>query len=199
MTRMKQTILLADNDLDYLEITKEFLEMHGFHVIGAKNAMEAHRLLLQESQRIQVAVLDARLMSNEDERDTSGIDLAKLQLAPAIIVTSFPSTASAVEALRPFNGRSPAIDFVDKRDTLEVLLQAIQNALPHRNAVFHLLYTAFNETELRTLCFTLQIAYDDLPGPTHHDKARELLLAAERLGLFYRLVELCRRERPNMV
>lgn len=196
---MKPTILLADNDLDYLAITQEFLENHGFQVVGVSNVLDAHRALLNDHPRIQVAVLDVRLMSNDDERDTSGIDLAKLHLVPAVIVTTYPSLSYAVEALRVFNGRSPAVDFVDKRDSLDILLQAINKTLPHRDTMLEILRKAFNETELRTLCFRLQIEYDDLIGNTHHDKARELLLTIERQGRFYRLVELCRKERPNLV
>jgi CheY-like chemotaxis protein len=84
----KNTILLADNDEDFIEITVEFLEGCGFEILTATNPFTAHQILLREQEQIQVAVFDSRLMDDFDEHDTSGIDLAKLfTIVPSIILT----------------------------------------------------------------------------------------------------------------
>ncbi|MCB8942484.1 MAG: hypothetical protein H6658_01790 [Ardenticatenaceae bacterium] len=193
------TILLADNDEDFIEITTEFLEKCGFEVMTATNPLTAHQILLKEQARIQVAVFDSRLMNDLDEYDTSGIELARLfGMVPSIIMTRFPSVPNAVEALRPLNGRANAKDYVDKRDGLDVLLQAIQNVLPLPSLVeiHQKLMAYFNESDLRHLCFTLNIEYDNLTGKTRRGKARELVLYFEKQERLAELVATCRRERP---
>ncbi|MCA9867590.1 MAG: hypothetical protein KC410_13975 [Anaerolineales bacterium] len=54
----------------------------------------------------------------------------------------------------------------------------------------------FDLEEVRTLCFALGIAYDDLGGEGRRGKARELLLLAGRHDRMADLLALLRRERP---
>ena len=195
------TIFLADNDEDFVAITTEFLEDCNFKVITATNPLTAHQILLQNQGQIQVAIFDSRLMDDMDERDTSGIELAKLfTIVPSIILTRFPSVPDAVAALRPLNGRPPARDYVDKRDGLEVLLQAIQNILPPPSTIeiHEKLMRHFSEGDLRQLCFALNVDYDNLPGRSRRGKARELVLFFEKQGRLPELVAACRKERPSI-
>ena len=60
------------------------------------------------------------------------------------------------------------------------------------------LITHFNDNELRDLCFSLAIDYENLPGAGKADKARELVAYCERFGRTDELVEACRRLRPNV-
>ena len=55
----------------------------------------------------------------------------------------------------------------------------------------------FDESELRTLCFDLGIDYNDLPGATKADRARELIARLERCGCIPELVDKCRSLRPK--
>jgi hypothetical protein len=55
----------------------------------------------------------------------------------------------------------------------------------------------FDEGELRTLCFDLGIEYENLPGTTKADKARELVLYFEHRGRIPELLELIRNSRPE--
>lgn len=195
------TILLADNDEDFIAITVEFLESQGFKILTATNPLTAHQILLQDQAQIQAAVFDSRLMDDLDERDTSGIELAKLfTMVPSIILTRFPSVPDAVKALRPLNGRSTARDYVDKRDGLDTLLQAIHKILPLPSLVeiHKKLMTHFNESELRHLCFMLQLDYDDLPANDKRGKVRELILYYERYERLAELVAACCKERPSL-
>jgi hypothetical protein len=56
----------------------------------------------------------------------------------------------------------------------------------------------FNESELRDLCFELDVDYEDLPGEGKTAKARELVAYHERRGLIPKLAEICRHLRPNV-
>jgi hypothetical protein len=67
-----------------------------------------------------------------------------------------------------------------------------------RTTLYELLKQHFNETELRDLCFVLNIEYDDLPGSGRADKARELIRSCERDERVADLVEACRKAHPNV-
>jgi hypothetical protein len=54
----------------------------------------------------------------------------------------------------------------------------------------------FSPTELRNLCFTLNVPYNDLPRETHSELARELVTYAVRHGRFVELVQTCQARRP---
>lgn len=126
----RATILLADNDLDFLKTRAEFLEQEGYRVIPAKDPIEARRVLDQGG--IDLAVLDIRLQDDDDEKDTSGLTLAKevARSMPKIILTAFPSVDAVREALRPqLDGLPAAVEFVSKAEGAEALLLAINRAL----------------------------------------------------------------------
>ena len=57
--------------------------------------------------------------------------------------------------------------------------------------------TFFDDGELRTLCFDLGIDYDNLPGDSKTDKARELVGYCERRGHVVALYEAIYKRRPN--
>jgi tetratricopeptide (TPR) repeat protein len=60
------------------------------------------------------------------------------------------------------------------------------------------LATRFNEEELRTLCFDLDIYYDDLPAMGKTGKSRELVKFVERRGRVPELVTTLTRLRPDI-
>ena len=60
-----------------------------------------------------------------------------------------------------------------------------------------MLIDLYDVSELRTLCVDLDIRYDDLPGDTITDKARELVSKLEREGRVPELIELGKESRPN--
>jgi len=129
-TSSKATILFADNDLSLLETSKEFLEKSGYTVITATNPKEATTKL--ETDGIDVAVLDIRLENDEDERDRSGLILAKnvARSVPKIIVTNFPSYDYVREALRPqLDGLQVAVKFIDRNEGLGAVREAIEDVL----------------------------------------------------------------------
>ncbi len=59
---------------------------------------------------------------------------------------------------------------------------------------------AFNDKELRTLCFDLQdhdLEYDDLEGDAKDRKIIELIGHFERRGILKLLIDYCKEKRPN--
>jgi DNA-binding NtrC family response regulator len=87
----KATILFADNHTHFLNTRKEFLERAGYRVITADNLEAARRIL--EGGQIDLAILDIRLVDDDDEKDTSGLTLAREtnRFVPKIILTRFPT------------------------------------------------------------------------------------------------------------
>jgi Effector-associated domain 7 len=61
----------------------------------------------------------------------------------------------------------------------------------------YILTRYFNDSELRNLCFELNIDYESLRGQGKGDRVIELVMYAERHGRTDDLVTLCRRLRPN--
>lgn len=61
------------------------------------------------------------------------------------------------------------------------------------------LEAAFDDTDLRSLCFELNIKYENLPGKTHREHLLELIDYGRRHGLLADLVTYCRKERPHVV
>lgn len=57
----------------------------------------------------------------------------------------------------------------------------------------------FNLSELRTLCFALEVDYEHLAGENKLDKIRELILYLTRHGLFSELLPLLQSLRPSVV
>jgi DNA-binding response OmpR family regulator len=126
----KRNVLFADNDPDYLDTRSEQLEGAGFIVFKAGSFEEAEQIL--HEQRIHLAIIDLRLRDDGDDRDTSGLTLAKKEVyssVPKIILTRFPSYEYVREALGPaLTGLPPAVDFLAKQEGSKVMMQAIEKA-----------------------------------------------------------------------
>jgi predicted nucleotide-binding protein len=123
-------VLFADNDTDFLQTWSEYLEREGYHVIPATTVVETRELLLQG--RVDLAILDIRLERDKDEKDKSGLNLAReVALAvPKIILTGFPNVQAVREALGPALNELPvAVDFIDKNDGPKALVKAVKKAL----------------------------------------------------------------------
>lgn len=62
----------------------------------------------------------------------------------------------------------------------------------------HVLTNYFNDSELRNLCFELNIDYENLHGQGKIDRVIDLVMYAERHGRTIELVTQCRRLRPHI-
>jgi two-component system response regulator (stage 0 sporulation protein F) len=132
-------VLVVDNRASDRLVVRECLEHEGYTVFEAPTSTEAERLLAGE--QIDLCVIDLRLVSDVDEKDVSGIALARRidPKIPKIIWTSFPTYTAVRKALGPnHNGIPPAVGFVSKQDDegLPALLSAVKLALTPANGVF---------------------------------------------------------------
>lgn len=124
---MPKTILFADNHLDFLSTWTEYLELAGYRVYTANSPEEARTIILRGN--IHLAIFDKRLVDDNDEKDISGIDLAKdprLGFICSVILTDYPSHQNVRTVLRP--GESSAVDFISKEDGPQEMLDALSRA-----------------------------------------------------------------------
>jgi len=104
MDNKKKTILLVDDDVDYLFQTRLNIEQFGFNVVTAESQSEAEMLL--ETVRPDLAVIDLMM-----ERDDSGFILAfklknKYPDVPVIIATAVSAETGMSFSLNPDEDRS---------------------------------------------------------------------------------------------
>ncbi|MBM4256656.1 MAG: hypothetical protein FJ147_12265 [Deltaproteobacteria bacterium] len=85
--------------------------------------------------KVDLLITDIRLENDDDEKDVSGLTLAKAfpLSIPKIILTGFPSVNLVREAFRD----SAAVDFVAKSEGDEELLKAIHSSLLRNVFVVH--------------------------------------------------------------
>lgn len=67
----------------------------------------------------------------------------------------------------------------------------------NKQALRRLIDAHFNDPEINTLCFDLDVDYESLPGQGKSARIAELILAFNRMGRLPELMEYCRRERPK--
>lgn len=123
-------ILMADNDPDFLETRREFLEKEGYEVVTASSPLDAQEKF--QLADIDLAIVDIRLLNDDDEKDVSGLELAKSieRPLPILILTGYPAVEYVRQALRfQVNGIPTAHDFVIKEEGPKALLTAVRGAL----------------------------------------------------------------------
>lgn len=124
------TVLVANDDDEALRRQEEALTSEGFKVLTATRSEEAKKAL--RSNQVDVAVLDIRLDNEDDEADTSGLDLAESEAAGVlkVLTTVWPNPDIKRRAER-LKTESKIEDFVDNGRT-DAILKAVWKALAHR-------------------------------------------------------------------
>ena len=102
----KEKILFVDDDESILDIASEYFQYKGYHIITAKNGLEAVKIL--ENEKIDCCFTDI----NMPEMD--GLELAEYirkidNTIPVIIMTGYPSLDNTIRTLK--NG---VVDFLIK-------------------------------------------------------------------------------------
>ncbi|MFN8457505.1 MAG: DNA-binding response regulator [Anaerolineae bacterium] len=127
---MKRYVLFADNDKEFLDTRSEQLEAADFIVFKAASLEEAEQIL--QTKWVHFAIIDLRLRDDNDDRDMSGLTLAKREeyrSIPKIMLTRFPSYEYVREALGPaLMGLPPAVDFLAKQEGSGAMMQALEKA-----------------------------------------------------------------------
>ncbi len=127
---MPSTILLMDNIKETLDKWGSLLEEVGYRVVKVSTLEEAENVLT--NKWVHLAILDIRMVAEEDENDISGLLLAQkpeYAAVPKIVLTAYPSFEYARLILAPNEqGRRPAINFIAKDEGPQALLEAIRLA-----------------------------------------------------------------------
>lgn len=170
------TILFADNDPSFLITRAEFLENEGYRVLKASSLGEARHLLSETY--IHLAVLDIRMVDDDDEKDVSGLTLAQdpaYRLIPKIILTGFPTYRAVREALGPaVDGLPPAVGFLDKNEGPHALIQAVEQACAQHVRINRKLRIRWGrKNDLSPLCL-VHLVTDDLARERLVDRTGEL-------------------------
>lgn len=117
---MKPSMLIVDDDADFLELLAGAMEARGFRCAGARDAAEAMTLI--EQMRFSHAVLDLNLGPGD-----SGLVVLRylLNVQPdcqAVMLTGFASIATAVEATR-----DGAVQYLPKPASADEIVAAFEN------------------------------------------------------------------------
>ena len=137
MNQHEIIVLLIDNDRDFLNTRAESVRKAGYQVLRAYSLKEARERLMNE--RVHVVVTDVRLVNDDDDRDTTGITVAKdgqFHSIPKIVLTGFPSFQGVREVMgpreatsSPSEGMPPAIYYLAKDEGPAAMIEAIQVAV----------------------------------------------------------------------
>lgn len=120
---IKTKILLVDDDDDYRQSLRGFLELEGYLIEVAASFEAAHHKMI--TLQFDLILADLRLV---DDNDIKGLEVARMATemqVPCIIITGFPSVETTKLALRTLGLNSLAIDYVLKKDGPDAVLSAI--------------------------------------------------------------------------
>jgi len=124
-------ILFVDNDSDFLNTRAAYLKAAGHNVLKASNPAEAEALL--RNTHLHLALIDVRLIDDDDQRDTSGLVLAEnpeFRMIPKIILTGYPRLEGAQRALVPGpDGIAHTVNYVLKEAGPEAMVDAVETAI----------------------------------------------------------------------
>jgi DNA-binding response OmpR family regulator len=124
------TILFADNLPEQVASRIRLLESYGYRVLPALTLQAAEKIMLEE--HVHLAILDIRMIDEDDEKDVSGLSLAKdsrFRSIPKIVYTGYSTLETMRTALKyPLVGMPDAVDYLVKLSSDEVFLTAIQTA-----------------------------------------------------------------------
>lgn len=126
---MRHVILLADNQEEDRVTWQRVLTNAGYDVRLARSPEEAHKLL--QSTRIDLAIIDLRLVDDDDEKDVSGLILAKERAyrhIPKIILTAFDTGYSNLREVLgvAVDELPPTVAFVRKDERPQVLTEVVR-------------------------------------------------------------------------
>jgi DNA-binding response OmpR family regulator len=139
----KAKVLLVDNDPDYRESLRLLLELEDYAVKEMDSVAAAEAALAESAsterapreRRIDLVLADLRLTDHENDRDFSGLLVAKAaseRAIPCIVITQYDTVEATRRALRARGAEPLAQDMVPKRDGPQAVMDAIEVVLSRR-------------------------------------------------------------------
>jgi DNA-binding response OmpR family regulator len=190
----KGRILFADNDSRFLRVRSEFLEKEKYEVIQASTPEEVEQLL--QDTWVHLAILDIRLVNDNDDSDESGLKLAKDESyrgTPKIIITGFPSVQAVRDALGPaLDGLPPAVDFVAKSVGPEAMIQAVKQAFTNHVHINWDLEIQSNPSKSLSFLHLANLIDSNLPKDILLERGDELEDLFRRLFYEYKKIRIDR-------
>ncbi len=133
MRTTKTTILVVDDDMDYLFQVKLKLEQSGYRVVTADSQKEAETLL--EKTKPDLAILDL-MMENEDSGFILSYKIKKRYPdVPVIIATAVAAETGITFDINDENNRKwiKADQFLEKGIRSDLLISEIERLLSEKN------------------------------------------------------------------
>jgi|SaaInl7_200m_RNA_FD_contig_61_565866_length_2082_multi_6_in_0_out_0_3 CheY-like chemotaxis protein len=130
---MTNTLLLViDDDIEYLENAKEFLEEYGFDVRTTADANEACQMLTEGSYA--AVLIDLHLEDSRNIFNYSGLTLVDrinaFSTIPKIIITKYKDFDALQKAKSSkLHGKSQVAEYILKMDGLPKLLEVLERLL----------------------------------------------------------------------
>lgn len=126
-------ILLVENDKDYRDSVQDLLERQGYRVLVAETVEQAVAAAKQTS--LDLVILNVRLRDDQDERDDSGLELAR-QLDEALPKIALTATQSMeLELVRRLllpearKAKPLVVAVYSKHEGLTGLLKTVESAI----------------------------------------------------------------------
>lgn len=131
---MEKYVLLIDNDRDFLETRKEWLEEAGYHALTAESLEEARAIL--RSRVVHLALVDVRMVDDDSPTDTTGLDfvrepefahIVKIILTGRHFVLS--DVSDVMKRKSDPHALPDAVNYLEKDKGWQVMLDVIAQAL----------------------------------------------------------------------
>lgn len=131
--RRKGRILLVHNNSTDLERWQRRLDRAGYDVVALSWATEAHHRGTREA--FDVAIINLQLTRDNDAKDVSGADLARLlsDYVPSILLAKNPSADAIIKLGR----EKLEAEIISEGEGEKFLLETIENVILHRVFVVH--------------------------------------------------------------
>lgn len=125
----KYSILIVDDEVQDMEMAKEYLANDGYEIVLANSYDEA--VIKIREKEFDIAVIDLYL--TKFSSNATGLRLINQEIRnrfPVIVWTKNPTPETAKKSLMAsLDGKPPAVDYVNKAEGLQKLSDAIQNVL----------------------------------------------------------------------
>lgn len=128
---MAITILLADDNQAFVDVRAAFLRNAGYNVIEADSPSKAENVL--RKMHVHLAILDIRMVKEDDENDISGIQLAKnpdFRSIPKIMLTAYPNYQTVTEIFdQNPDEMPPFVQYIAKKEGPKTMLDIVEQVI----------------------------------------------------------------------